>query len=253
MACLALARWQFNRSDAKQTAVEHVQQNWDAAPVPLDDVVTFGEALDPSDTWRPVTVRGEYLVSEMMLVRNRTHASRPGYDVMVPFRTIDGTVLAVDRGWLPHGASADAPDEVPAPPAGTVSLLVRVKPTEPEIPHRPVASDQLASFHLPSIATAVAGGRFHTGVYGVMFSETPAPDRAPTLPERPAEDTGPHFSYALQWIIFALMGFVALGWLIRDERRLQASPDAETSRRPRSRRTPSDAEVEDALVDEQHH
>ena len=35
----------------------------------------------------------------------------------------------------------------------------------------------------------------------------------------PSEDPGPHLSYAIQWILFAIMGFVFIWYMIRTERR----------------------------------
>ena len=41
----------------------------------------------------------------------------------------------------------------------------------------------------------------------------------PTPLNAPSEDPGPHLSYAIQWILFAIMGFVFIGYVIRTERR----------------------------------
>src|SRR6218665_168336 len=49
----------------------------------------------------------------------------------------------------------------------------------------------------------------------------PPPGAPPPVPQaapRPALDEGPHLSYALQWFVFATMGFVGLGWAANRER-----------------------------------
>ena len=50
-----------------------------------------------------------------------------------------------------------------------------------------------------------------------MVSEDPAPATRPNALDAPTEDPGPHLSYAIQWILFALMGFIFIGYIIRTE------------------------------------
>ena len=74
-----------------------------------------------------------------VVVRNRPNENGEfGYEVVVPFRVDGGPVLLVDRGWIPNGASGARPDAVPAPPPGKVTIVARLRPTEPpEHPRRP--------------------------------------------------------------------------------------------------------------------
>ena len=88
------------------------------------------------------------------------------------------------------------------------------------------------------------GGDVELSAYGVMVSEDPAPvgaarragDRRPKIP-------GPHLSYAIQWILFALMGFVFIGYIIRTELRHRREDVEE--RKPRDR----DMQDEDSILD----
>ena len=80
----------------------------------------------------------------------------------------------------------------------------------------------------------------------------------PTALPKPALDEGPHLSYAFQWLVFAILGFVALAWAVRQEyRNLNADDPAEReraeARRARKLARPSDAQVEDELVDRAEH
>jgi hypothetical protein len=56
------------------------------------------------------------------------------------------------------------------------------------------------------------------GLYLRMVSESVKVENYPLPLSRPQLDEGNHLSYALQWILFAVMGFFALGWAIRQER-----------------------------------
>ncbi|TFI35086.1 SURF1 family protein, partial [Micrococcus endophyticus] len=102
-ACHYLAQWQWERRVQVQHQVNRVLENYDDAPVPFAQASRMFTDFDAQDEWTPVTLSGEYLAEETLVVRNRPRAGRPGYEVLVPFRTDEGPVVVVDRGWLPVG------------------------------------------------------------------------------------------------------------------------------------------------------
>lgn len=243
VACGLLSWWQWSRRAEAVDEIAKVEANYDAPAVALDELLPDLEARDDAVEWRPVVATGEYLVDEQLLVRNRPRNSAAGFEVLVPLRLTDGTVFVVDRGWVPGGATPDAPDSVPAAPTGEVTVIVRLKPGEPEIPGRGAPEGQLATVRLPDVA-ALVDAPTYTGMYGLLVSEEPAPVERPLPAVKPAADEGPHLSYALQWIVFGVMAFVGLAWAVRRER-LVAAGELPAPRRER------DAEVEDALLDAQ--
>lgn len=156
-----------------------------------------------------------------MLVRNRPQNGRVGYEVLVPFRTGTGQVVVLDRGWIPTGVSADGmPDEVPAPPEGTVTVSARLQPGEPAV-DRGAPEGQIATIELEQLQ-ARWSGPVGTAAYGEVFSEDPAPAVAPTPAPEPEIDSGPHLSYSLQWYAFAALFFVAYGYAARQQARNDA-------------------------------
>ncbi|GMA93200.1 hypothetical protein GCM10025881_39330 [Pseudolysinimonas kribbensis] len=62
-------------------------------------------------------------------------------------------------------------------------------------------------------------------------------------------DPGPFLSYAIQWIVFALLAVVGLVWAYRREKRLGAMSAEERAVALRSRRPSHDADYEDAVLD----
>jgi SURF1 family len=133
--------------------------------------------------------------------------------VVVPFRPADGgPLLLVDRGWIPNGASGARPDSVPAPPSGPVTVVARLRPTEPA-EDRSAPPGQEQSIDVPRITApivAALGAPAVTRAYGVLASEDPQPSVAPTLLLRPDGDLGPHLAYAVQWWAGALALYVLL-------------------------------------------
>lgn len=272
IACAFLSNWQFSRNAERSEQLELVANNYDAAPVALGDLLAPGAELTPSDEWRPVRLEGRYLVDEQLLVRNRAHGGSAAYEQLVPFRLDDGRTLLVDRGWLPPGNSQSLPDDIPDPPSGEVTVEVRLRPGEAApTSGRTAEAGQVPTINLGLVAEQT--GPLEPGAYGLLMSETPAPATAPLTVDPPSNDPGPYLSYAIQWILFALMGFGFITYVIVSERRLRredaedddddvvpaAAPvRADEGRRRvdpvalhRSRKLPRDrdADDEDALLD----
>lgn len=251
LGCAGLSWWQFARSEDAASANRQVAANWDAAPLPLREVLPDRAAWRPDVEWRPVLLRGVYVPDEQQLVRNRPLNGAPGFDVLVPLRLEDGSRFVVNRGWVPIGTGQDKPDVVPAPPSGAVTVVARLRPSEPARPGTPPIGE-VQSVDLPGIAGRL-GAPAWTGAYGDLRSESPPASGTPAAAPRPSANEGMHLSYALQWILFAVLGFGMLGWSIRrdlrdagDEAVLAA--DLRTERR-RAHRAPSDEAAEDALLD----
>lgn len=249
VACAFLSNWQFERNESRSEQIALVEQNYDADPVPLAELIGDDGMLDPDDQWHPVILQGEYLDDEQVLVRNRPHGGTSAFEVLVPFRDDDGRVFIVDRGWVPPG-DGDAPDAVPAPPAGEVEVTVRLRPGE-QLPAsgRGAPEGQVPTINLPAIDALVEGDVI-VGAYGQLISENPAGDVALGGFDSPTDDPGPHLSYAIQWILFALMGFIFIGYIIRTEivKHREELEDAPAPVR-KTRRRDKDADVEDELLD----
>ncbi|WP_110589196.1 SURF1 family protein [Microbacterium suaedae] len=256
LVCAVLSHWQFSRNEERTEANRLISENYDAAPVPLSELMTGSDDFDPGDEWRPVALTGRYLANEQLLARNRAQGGTAAYEVIVPFQLDDGRILAVDRGWVPPAYSGGA-EEVPAPPQGETTVIARLRPSEP-LPSsgRGAPEGQLPTIHAPSVA-AQTGGDAITTAYAILVSEDPAPAEAPQALAAPEEDPGPHLSYAIQWILFAIMGFAFIGYMIRTEIRAgreededdEDDLDAPAAPRPKRVRRDADADAEDAILD----
>ncbi|GER22047.1 hypothetical protein NCCP1664_05440 [Zafaria cholistanensis] len=265
-ACYGLGNWQMSRLDSARAENHRVATNYDAAPLAFGEARPLFSALPEDRKWARVALRGEYLARDTVVVRNRPVGGAPGYEVLVPFRTVSGETVVVNRGWLPIGnESAGRPDAIPSPPSGTVDVLVRLKPGEPNL-ERSAPEGQLATINLETYAAKLPYP-IATGAYGIMSAEDPAPDVAPTPLERPELEEGNHLSYAFQWFAFGVLAFVGLGYAARLQARInredrEATAEAAASgtavlhsayrapRRPARRGgKPTDEDAEDAYLD----
>lgn len=255
IACGFLSNWQFERNEDRAAMLELVEANYDAAPIPVEELLDRG--YEASDEWHPVSLTGRYLTDEQLLVRNRAQGGTSAFEVLVPFELADGRIVVVDRGWVPPGEDA-VPDAVPTAPEGDVTVIARVRPGEP-LPSsgRSAPEGQLPTIHLPAVAE-LTGTETETAFYGLMVSEDPAPVERPAELKPPTDDPGPHLSYAIQWILFAIMGFGFIAYMIRTEIRARREdavdedeelPASRADRPAKRRRRDRDADEEDALLD----
>jgi len=254
IGCVLLSNWQFDRRAEAEVEINRITINYAKDAEPLSSVLTDLDTFDSDDKWTPVTVTGHYLTDDQLLVRNRPYSGSPGFEVLTPLQLADGTVFIVDRGWVPSGDKQDYPDTVPDAPSGEVTVVARLKAGEPELPGRSAPAGQIPTIELGDIAETI-GLPTYTAAYGLMASEDPAPASRPLPAIKPELDEGPHLSYAVQWIIFALFGFGGLAYALRQEFRAINADDPEEMERAEARRVKdskrarSDAEIEDALID----
>ncbi|WHS34861.1 SURF1 family cytochrome oxidase biogenesis protein [Auritidibacter ignavus] len=213
VVCYFLGDWQMDRRMHKLDEINKIVANYDQDPVPYAENSSMFTEFDEQDKWTPVSIEGEYLTDDTLLARNRPRAGSPGYEVLVPFRTVEGDTILINRGWLPTGAGADGPDAVPDPPGGTVQLIARVVDGEPTL-QRQAPAGQVASIDLPAINNLVDDD-IAEAAYGLMASETPDAEDTPQQLPPPERDEGPHLSYSMQWFTFGLMSFVVWGYMAR--------------------------------------
>lgn len=242
-SCVFLSEWQFDRRAARVAEIELVQQNFDKPAVAIGTV----DLNSKESKWTPVRVVGEYLNESQVLVRNRPRSGQPGFETVVPFRTTDGQIFAVSRGWLPTGNLQDSPDVVPLPSEAVQEIVVRLVPGERQL-DRGAPAGQVASMNLSEIA-AETGLEINQQWYLRLASEQEPAEQAVKL-LRPTTDEGNHLSYAIQWLIFGVLAFVTLVFTVRKEYdfyRSKNDPNYVPKVRKKTR-AESDQEIEDSVT-----
>lgn len=232
VACVFLSQWQFSRRAEAVARIELVQNNFDQALAPIGSLTSPFEA---KNEWRPVELEGRFLVSDAFLVRNRPFNGAAGFLQFIPFETKDGTLVAVETGWLPSGNEQDEPDLVPLPTEETVKIWGRIRPTEPKST-KDAPTGQLASVNSSMLfEKAGLSGQTLDSVY-IRLGESYRPGEVlPKVLGKPDLNEGNHLSYAMQWILFALMAFGALWWAVRQELRIRRMA-ADPNYRPKTRK-----------------
>lgn len=115
---IALGNWQSGRAADKRALGEKLQAALLAAPIEIAAAPMSMEAVAA----KRVTARGVFLPERSVLLDNKIHGGRVGYEVVTPLR-LSGSALhvLVNRGWIAAGPRRDALPQV-GTPAGTVRI-----------------------------------------------------------------------------------------------------------------------------------
>ena len=185
-----------------------------------------GELVQPSMSdaeidaaeYRRVELTGRYLPDQEVLIRSRSQNDAPGSWVVTPLRMADGTTILVNRGWIGNeGRFESVPDEMRAP-TGEVDVVGLVRKTEergtfgPKDPPTGTLTN-LARVDIERVQQQVPEQL--DPVYVQLQSQDPADGTRPAPVEPPTLDEGPHFSYAVQWFIFATVAIVGYPLILR--------------------------------------
>lgn len=203
---VAAGVWQHGRMEQKLALRAQIDSAMARAAEPLP-------ATGDWVPWRfrPIVAAGTFDAARQILLDNKVHDGRSGYDVVTPLALFDGRMVLVDRGWVAGGASrADLP--VVPPPAGAVNVRGQVDfppAAYIELEHDTVAGPVWQNLDLQRYAQATG-----LRVLPVVVLQTAPIDGADTLVrDWPAPDLGAdrHRIYMVQWFLFAAMA--AALWL----------------------------------------
>jgi cytochrome oxidase assembly protein ShyY1 len=232
VACVFLSQWQFNRRAEAVAKIELIAANFDSPAVAVTELADLND-FDLANEWRPVVLDGNFLSEKAVLVRNRPYNGNAGFLQVVPFQLVTGEVVAVETGWLPTGSQNDEPDVIPRPSSERVEIIARIRPAEPTL-DRDAPQGQIATINIESLISKVQISEpVYKSVY-VRLAESYNNSELPRVQAKPQLTEGNHLSYALQWILFALMAFGALWWAIWQERqirRMELDPNFKPKRR----------------------
>jgi cytochrome oxidase assembly protein ShyY1 len=248
-----LGFWQLHRWEERKDFNAEVRARAGEPVVPVEQVVTA--TTDGDDVqWRTVTASGTYLADEELIVVNRSQDGFSGVNVVTPLQLADGTLVLVNRGFVPTTL------EVPPTPSGDVVVTGRLRETQErtlgQLTEVAGELDEIFRIDIPRIADQLPAPVLP--VYLDLLSAEPAQGEVPVPLPDPDLSEGPHLSYMVQWWIFSLC--VVVGWVlavnrsVRQHRRDReaaavagADADADDVSAP-AERTPQDSPLRDGAA-----
>ena len=223
-AFVSLGLWQLKRMAWKHDLIARVEARVHGPAVPVPSRVQWGAISEASDGYRRVKVAGRFVGRE-----TQTQALTElggGFWSLQPLQTDDGSIVMINRGFVPLQATATA---VPGDNVVVEGLLRLSEPKGGFLRRNEPKQDRWYSRDVQAIAEARG-----------LPAERVAPffidaDRDPQVLDWPrggmtvVKFRDPHLSYALTWFGMALLTMVAGGFLFASERRLR---DHGRQRRP---------------------
>ena len=201
--------WQQGRMHDKEMLRAQLDAAAEAA------LLALASLPEPEDwatlRFRRVIAEGTFDAKRQILLDNKVHDGRVGYDVVTPLTLTDGRAVLVDRGWIAQGASRR---ELPAapPPEGVVSISGRIAlPASGYLELKSEAVTGPVWQNLDPARFAAASG---IAVLPVVIEQTAPTGAGDDLVRNwPAPDFGleKHRIYMIQWYAFAALAVVL--WL----------------------------------------
>lgn len=210
-ATVSLGNWQRHRAGEKEALLAQYER---AMREPAVDLTVGQDAQ--TGRFRSVRATGTFVARAQVLIDNKVHAGRPGYDVVTPLKLAGDRYVLVDRGWI---AATSRHSELPQapPPAAEVTLQGRIN-TPParylELQEDPGSGPVRQNLDIARIAAT-------SGLPLLPFIVEQTSDAADGLVrERPAPDFGieQHQSYMVQWYSLAALAgvlWLTLNWRAR--------------------------------------
>ena len=205
----SLSFWQLQRLDWKEGLIEVAQARMSAAPVPLP-----ASPVPDRDDYLPVTVEGRFTDEREIRFLNSMKPHGPGHDLIVPFETVDGRRILLDRGFVPLTHDAATP-----PPEGTLRLNGLLRWPDDRNAFTPEPSIERGEWYSRDVPL-MAGASKTEPVLVVL-----QPDDSTGWPRpRPPRVTLPnnHLNYAITWFGLALVWAVMTLFWIRARARKSA-------------------------------
>ncbi len=213
----ALGAWQVQRLGWKKDLIARVQARMQAAPVQPPAAAEW-EALQGTPSafeYRRLRLEGEFLHADEALVQATT-ALGAGFWVLTPLRLADGSLVLVNRGFVPP-ARRDPATRGAAPPDGQVTVTGPLRITEPGggfLRDNAPQEDRWHSRDVAAIAATRGLPAARVAPYFVDAEATPA-GQWPVGGLTVLRFSDNHRVYALTWFGLALMVLGAAVFLLR--------------------------------------
>lgn len=196
---LSLGIWQLQRAEEKRERQDELEAVQSQPP----EVLPGADPAQLSEH-RRLILTGRYWPGRNWLLDNRQREGQVGFEVVTPFELSDGTVLLVNRGWVPGERDRRTlPD--PAVPEGEVTLFGDWwSPSD-----HPLLEGEGGSAGWPKVIVSIApepmAETLGEPLYGHYVKlDDGSPGALTTQWQQYEISAAKHLGYAVQWFAMAL-------------------------------------------------
>lgn len=227
---IRLGFWQLDRLEQRRDFNATVASRWQQEPF---DLVTEGLPGDLADLeYRRIEIDGTFDYDNQILLKERPRDGAPGMVVVTPLVLEDGRAILVARGWVPYHLSAPEhwPELEESSDKPVIGLIQesQLLPSgaSPAVPDAP----QTEWFLLNIDAVQPQMPYELYPVFVLQLPDAEGPNTQYPIRDEPIRlDEGNHFSYAIQWFMFA--GILGVGYILliryQEARRLRLASEGE--------------------------
>ena len=206
---IALGVWQIERLSWKLALIDRVEQRIHAVSEPMPPMASWPLINASHDEYRRVTVTGRFMHDRETLVKAVTDEGA-GFWVLTPLETADGTMVLINRGFVPPERREKAARQAgnPAAPVAITGLLRLTEPKGGFLRANDPAGNRWYSRDVEAIAAA--RGLPRVAPFFIDADATPNPGGYPQGGLTVVTFHNNHLIYALTWFGLALMLAAAL-------------------------------------------
>jgi surfeit locus 1 family protein len=215
---IGLGVWQVERRNWKLALIARVDERVHAAPVAAPGPKQWPGVTPQRDEYLHVRLKGHLLNNKETLVYTATDFG-PGYWVMTPLKRDDGTIVLIDRGFVPTN-KRDPASRPQGQVRGEVTITGLLRISEPGGTFlRGNKPDQNRWYSRDVAAIAKARHLSDVAPYFVDADKTPNPGGLPVGGLTRIHFRNAHLQYAITWFALALMVIVGAFVIVRQERK----------------------------------
>jgi surfeit locus 1 family protein len=206
---LGLGVWQLERKVWKENLIATVTVRLARAPENLPARASWPRLTPEADEYRRVTFPAEFLDGEEALVYSAGSAFRPdvhgpGYWVFAPARLAGGSIVLVDRGFVPAGRK-DPATRAQGAPHGIVDVVGVMRWPEQRGLFTPADDPNANVWYLRDPKAMAAAKKWDSAAPFYIEQEQPVPPGGLPLPGKLAVNLPDnHLQYAITWFGLAL-------------------------------------------------
>lgn len=216
-----LGFWQLDRLEQRRAHNQLVAERWDQAPFNLSENALPAQFEELG--YRRIEATGTFDYEHQIVLKNQNRDAAPGVNLVTPFLLSDGGVILVARGWIPYDQSKPEQWAQFNEATGETTIVGMIQASQVLPGAQPPTAPQPEWFRIDIEAIQ---RQMPYPLLPVFLTQLPEPGRGyADLPYREvpfALAEGNHFSYALQWFMFAaILGGGYLPYIAYQERRRQ--------------------------------
>ncbi len=203
---VGLGLWQLQRLEWKEGLIARIEARTERKPMSLERAIALARE-GGNVTYYPVSAEGRFHHARERYLYALSLEGEPGWHVITPLETVDGTVVLVDRGFVPDSLRDPSSRRLgQIQQVVTVTGLARTS-DEPSvfIPDNDIAANQWFSRDLPAMARSMfPGGTVQVAPFFLEAEASNVPGGWPEGGQTRLTLTNNHLQYAITWFALAL-------------------------------------------------